>query len=88
MNQATRALFAMAALAVIAGCAVASQSAGQQPTHRWVAEADVSRAKYNFDHKACADAATLDVKAVRKSAPEFAAYERCMADKGYSLASY
>ena len=89
MNQAMKAPFAVAALAVLAGCAAAApQSAERQPTHRWIAEGDVSRAKYNFDHKACADEATLDVNAARKSAPEFVAYERCMADKGYSLASY
>ena len=83
-------LAAVASLAVLIGCVAQGdvEDTQRDPTHRWVTELEVSRAKYNFDNKTCTDEATLDVATARESDPEFAAYERCMAQKGYRLATY
>ena len=83
-------LAAVAALVVLSGCVAQGnvEDAQPDPTHRWVSQFEVSRAKYNFDNKTCTDEATLDVQTARESDPEFAAYERCMSRKGYRLATY
>ena len=49
---------------------------------------DVSKARYNFDNKRCADAADVDVGATSKSAPAFIAYEQYMEQRGYNPATY
>ena len=80
---------ALAALGGAFGCATTEpREPSTTPTHRWVAEIDVSRAKYNFDNRSCAEAAQVDVGATAKSAPTFLAYERCMEERGYRLATY
>ena len=82
-------LAVVAVLAALAGCVTQGNGKDAQPdpTHRWVSQFEVSRAKYNFDNKTCTDEATLDVATARESDPEFAAYERCMSAKGYRLAT-
>ena len=80
---------AVAASGVALGCSTTeTQEPNITPTHRWVSELDASRAKYNFDNKRCAETARVDVGAAHKSSPEFVAYERCMQDRGYRLATY
>lgn len=81
------------AVAGAVGCTTTSSvEAAVTPTHQWVAELDVSRAKYNFDNHSCAEAADVDVDpgdgALEKSTPAFVAYERCMEAKGYRLSTY
>ena len=90
MHIAIKTLAALAALVALSGCIARSQVTADQrdPTHRWVTQMEVSRAKYNFDNKTCTDEAMLNVETVRESDPEFVAYEQCMADKGYNLATY
>lgn len=68
------------------------------PTHRWVSDLDVSHARYNFDNTRCAEEAAMGVvrerhadsgsEAIRRTDPEFQAYERCMQSRGYTLATY
>ena len=90
MNTVIKILSAVVVLAVLSGCVAQSNvDAGQhEPTHRWITQMEVSRAKYNFDNKACTDEAMLNIETARESDPEFVTYERCMAKKGYSLATY
>ena len=91
MDNAIKALTAFTILAVGFGCAtteVRDEGIRTDPTHRWVTELDVSRTKYNFDNKACAEESMVDVEAVRVSDPEFTAYEHCMTARGYDLATY
>ena len=90
MHIAIKTLAAVAALLVLSGCMSQSPITADQPdpTHRWVTQMEVSRAKYNFDNKTCTDEAMLNVATVRESDPEFVAYERCMAERGYNLATY
>ena len=91
MDNTMKAMTAAVAMAVAAlgvGCAsIGAPEASTAPTHRWVAESDVSSAKYNFDNKACAESAMVDFRAPHAT-PEFALYERCMQSKGYELATY
>lgn len=83
------------AVATICGCATAPVD-NQRPTHRWVTEADVSQARYNFDRTQCrAEAGSggqaqdvVEGPGVRRSDPEFAAYQLCMEGRGYQLATY
>ena len=89
MKTLTKALAAISALGLVFGCSTtATEESSMTPTHRWVSELDVSRAKYNFDNRRCAETARVDVGATKKSEPEFIAYERCMQGKGYRLATY
>ena len=90
MHIAIRSLATVAGLAALSGCMAQDPITADQPdpTHRWVTQMEVSRAKYNFDNKTCTDEAMLDVETVRESDPEFADYERCMAERGYNLATY
>lgn len=69
-----------------------------EPTHRWIANMDVSRAKYNFDNNACVRQtrdgsaeplhSRVEERPLRRDEPAFVAYERCMEGKGYNLATY
>ncbi len=89
MAVLTKVTIAIAALGLIHGCSLTDVRGGQpSPTHRWVAQTDGSRAKYNFHNSQCAKEAAVEVGAARKSDPEFVAYERCMEQKGYTLATY
>ena len=90
MHSAIKTLGAVVALVALSGCMVQSnvEVPEREPTHRWVTQMEVSRAKYNFDNKTCTEEAMLNAETVRESDPEFATYERCMAGKGYNLATY
>jgi len=89
MKTLAKTFAAISALGLASACSTtATQEPSGTPTHRWVSELDVSRAKYNFDNKRCAETARVDVGATKKSEPEFIAYERCMQDRGYRLATY
>ena len=89
MKTLTKAVAALLALGVAYGCSTTTTpEPGATPTHRWVSEFDVSRAKYNFDNSHCAEDARVDVGATSKSAPAFVAYERCMKERGYRLSTY
>ena len=89
MKMLIKACAAISVLGFAFGCSTTgTQEPSGTPTHRWVSELDVSRAKYNFDNKRCSETARVDVGATKKSEPEFIAYERCMQDRGYRLATY
>ena len=89
MNTLGKTVAALAALGVAYGCSTTdTREPTATPTHRWVSEIDVSRAKYNFDNRRCAEDARVDVGATPKSAPAFVDYERCMEERGYRLATY
>ena len=89
MKTLTKTLAAILALGVAFGCSTTNtQEPSMTPTHRWVSELDVSRAKYNFDNRRCAETANVDVGTANKSSPAFIAYERCMQARGYRLATY
>lgn len=107
MIRLLKALAAVLLLGVASGCATqsvgdAAVAARPEPTHRWIADMDVSRAKYNFDNNACvletsdssaesSDShveARLEDRSLRRDEPAFVAYERCMEGKGYNLATY
>ena len=90
MHTAIKTLVAVVAIAALSGCMAQSNvdQSHHEPTHRWVTQMEVSRAKYNFDNKACTDEAMLNMEKARESDPEFVAYERCMTQKGYNLATY
>ena len=89
INTLTRTLAGFLVAGVAFGCSTTQTSdPSVSPTHRWIAEMDVSRTKYNFDNRRCADEASVEVGATRKSAPAFTAYERCMEGRGYKLATY
>ena len=85
----TKALIALGlVVAVACGCATKPQPQVDMPTHQWVTDLDVSKARYNFDNKHCAAEARVDVGATGKFEPAFIAYERCMEDRGYRLSTY
>lgn len=89
MKTLAKTLAAVSALGAAFGCSTTNtQEPNITPTHRWVSELDVSRAKYNFDNRLCAETASVDVGTTKKSEPEFIAYERCMQERGYRLATY
>lgn len=89
MKTLAKTFAAISALGLASGCSTtAMEEPSMSPTHRWVSELDVSRAKYNYDNRSCAETARVDVGATKKSEPEFIAYERCMQDRGYRLATY
>ena len=86
---------AVIAVATVCGCATTAVD-NQRPTHRWVTEADVSQARYNFDRTQCrvemgdedqAEDAVREI-GLRRSDPGFAAYQLCMEQRGYQLATY
>ena len=86
MAKIIRALASVAVLGVGMGCSTTNTGGdATSPTHRWLAKVDVSIAKYNLHNKQCADETQVDVQGMRKTAPEFVAYERCMNAKGYTL---
>ena len=72
------------------GCAGTAPEARPDPTHRWISRTVESRAQYQHDNKACAAAAGESVAGdnLRRDAPTFVAYERCMGERGYELATY
>lgn len=72
------------------GCAGTASEARPDPTHRWISKTVDSRAQYQHDNKACAAAAGDSVAGdnARRDAPAFVAYERCMGERGYELATY
>ena len=82
-------------VAAVCGCATTAVD-NQRPTHRWVTEADVSQARYNFDRTQCRvgmgdEDQAKDVAhelGLRRSDPEFVAYQLCMERRGYQLATY
>ena len=93
---ATGILVAVASLAA-GGCAVTAADGREAPTHRWVSKTVESEAQYRYDNKACAlaagdEAATASIDEgegrLRRDAPAFIAYERCMGERGYQLATY
>ena len=103
MDRLLKVLAATALLGMAFGCATtdvrdAAVADRPAPTHKWIADMDVSRAKYNFDNNACSgearavspDASSEGVEArpMRRGEPAFVAYERCMESKGYNLATY
>ena len=66
MEKLNRAMTAMVvALAAVIGAGCASVGGGEPsatPTHRWVAQTDVSSAKYNFDNKLCAESSMVELR--------------------------
>lgn len=89
MAHVIKVIAAVALVAAGFGCATTDVGEDRlSPTHRWVAQKDVSKAKYNFDNKRCTDESSIDDGPLTKSSPEFIAYERCMEGRGYKLASF
>ncbi len=103
MAKKIKMLAALTAVALGFGCTTSSTddrggSLGVNPTHRWVSELDVSRTRYNFDNKRCADQAAMSAaldrhadrsaEGIRTTDPEFRSYQRCMESRGYTLATY
>lgn len=97
--RARIALATLAGLMVVLGgigCASAVPEERAAPTHRWVSKTVESQAQYHYDNKACAVAAGDESVAdggekgegLRRDAPAFVAYERCMGERGYQLATY
>ena len=73
------------------GCAGTASEARPDPTHRWISKTVESRAQYQHDNKACAAATgekSVAGESLRRDAPAFVAYERCMGERGYELATY
>ena len=63
LNRAMMAVVVALAAVIGAGCAsVGGGEAGATPTHRWVAQMDVSSAKYNFDNKLCAESSMVELR--------------------------
>lgn len=62
-----KAMMALAAGAVVGGSAGCASTGASEPsaapTHRWVAQTDVSSAKYNFDNKLCAEQSMVEFHA-------------------------
>ena len=86
MERIIKALLAVAVLGLSFGCSSTGwQGERVTPTHRWLAEADVSIAKYNSHNKACVDATNVNINGAQKNTPAFVAYEQCMKAKGYKL---
>lgn len=86
MANAIKALAAVSVLVVGFGCSTTNMGVdGATPTHRWLANVDVSTAKYNLHNKQCVDETKVDVQGMRLTTPAFTAYERCMNAKGYTL---
>lgn len=103
MARKIKMLAVLAAMVLGFGCSTAptvdrAENLGVTPTHRWVSELDVSRTRYNFDNKRCADQAAMSValgrhagrsnEGIRTTDPEFRSYQRCMESRGYTLATY
>ena len=103
MDRILKVLAAIALLGAASGCTtqdVRNDAVADRPTptHRWIADMDVSRAKYNFDNNTCAHEARdssleasdsrVELRPMRRDGAEFTTYERCMEGKGYSLATY
>ena len=97
--RARNALATLAGLIVVlggVGCASAVPDERAVPTHRWVSKTVESQAQYHYDNKECAVAAGDESVAdgvgkgesLRRDAPAFVAYERCMGERGYQLATY
>ena len=97
-NNARKAPAAIASLIAVVGlvaggCAATVSDGREAPTHRWVSQTVESEAQYRYDNKACAVAAGDEAasvgegKALRRD-PAFIAYERCMGERGYQLATY
>lgn len=62
--QAMMAAVAMAAAGIGTGCAaIDAPEPNATPTHRWVAQMDVSSAKYNFDNKLCTEQSMVEFHA-------------------------
>lgn len=78
------------ALALLAtGCATTPTSESNvSPTHKWVPTESVTRAEYNWDHSKCIDASEVEVNGTTRSDPSFIAYQACMTERGYTLATY
>lgn len=78
---------------IAGGCAVTAADGREAPTHRWVSKTVESEAQYRYDNKACTlaagdEAVTANEGELRRDAPAFIAYERCMGERGYQLATY
>lgn len=86
MPNAIRVLEATFVLGLGFGCSMTDVADDRlTPTHRWLADADVSVARYNLHNKQCVDEANIDARGMRQTTPEFSAYEQCMNAKGYTL---
>ena len=71
------------------GCATTpTTDMSGSPTHRWVPSEVVTKAEYNWDHSACIGVSNVEVDGTTKSDPTFVAYEQCMTERGYTLATY
>lgn len=92
LTAAIASLIAVAGL-VAGGCAATVPDGREAPTHRWVSQTVESEAQYRYDNKACAvaagdEAASVGEGKARRQDPAFIAYERCMGERGYQLATY
>ncbi len=70
------------------------------PTHRWVSEKSITESRYSLHNQHCAQEVLAEIGTERKreldgrqvfptaADAEFIAYERCMEEKGYTLATY
>ena len=82
LSSVTLALF-------VTGCATTpTGESSPSPTHRWVPAESVTKAEYNWDHSTCIDDSQVEVNGTTKSDPSFVAYEACMTQRGYTLATY
>ena len=93
LAAATASLIAVAGLVAGGGCAATVSDGREAPTHRWVSQTVESEAQYRYDNKACAvaagdEAANVGEGKARRQDPAFIAYERCMGERGYQLATY
>ena len=74
---------------LVVGCASTPTSESTvSPTHKWVPSESVTRAEYNWDHSTCIDASQVEVDGTPRSDPTFVAYQQCMTERGYTLATY
>ena len=95
-SASARVVLAMAAacLGLIGGgCATTASEDRPAPTHRWISKTVESQAQYQHDNKACAvvsgdETVASDSDGLRRDAPAFVVYERCMGERGYELATY
>lgn len=86
MANVIKALAAAVVVSAGFGCSTTDLSVEHAtPTHRWLADTDVSIARYNYHNTQCIDETNVDLESLRKAAPEFVAYEQCMNAKGYRL---
>ncbi len=89
MGTKIKTLVSVSLAFLVVGCAsTPTNESTMSPTHKWVPSESVTRAEYNWDHSNCIDASQVEVDGTTRSDPTFVAYQECMSERGYTLATY